>query len=110
MRLPNSGKAVIPREKLINYILSETHSTGKFKARFFLGLGFNERNVSLLEGSLYILANSEEIQEEYPTIYGIKYVLEGKMNTPSGRIVKIRTVWIIEHSQSRPRFITMYPL
>ncbi|OGH39144.1 MAG: hypothetical protein A3B44_01840 [Candidatus Levybacteria bacterium RIFCSPLOWO2_01_FULL_38_21] len=53
MRLPYSGNAVIPREKLTKYLFSETHATGKFKARFFRNLGFDEPNVDLLPYILY---------------------------------------------------------
>jgi hypothetical protein len=35
MRLPNAEKAVIERRKLTEYLLSETHPTGRFKAQFF---------------------------------------------------------------------------
>lgn len=110
MKLPNSSRAIIPKEKLINYVLSETHSTGKFKAKFFRGLGFNETNASLFEKALRTIANSEEIKDVSTTIYGAKYIIDGKINTPSGKMVKIRTIWIIEQDQKEPRFITVYPV
>lgn len=52
MKLPNRRNVVIPREKLKNYLLSETHATGKFKARFFRNFGFDETNVGLFEKSI----------------------------------------------------------
>lgn len=110
MKLPNSDRVIISREKLINYILSKTHSTGKFKARFFQNLGFNQTNVSFFETILRTMANSEEIKETIPSVYGAKYILDGKVNTPSGKTIKLRTIWIIEKGQIRPRFITVYPV
>jgi len=46
MRLPNGTNAYVPREKLVEYLLSETHAVGKSKARFFRGFGFDETNVT----------------------------------------------------------------
>lgn len=110
MKLPNFNKAIIPREKLTSYVLSETHSTGKFKAKFFGNLGFDETNVSIFEKSILKIAKSEEITDEISTPYGMKYVLDGKLETPSGKIVKVRTLWIIEQGQNRPRLITVCPV
>ncbi|EKD91393.1 MAG: hypothetical protein ACD_30C00014G0003 [uncultured bacterium] len=42
MKLPNGSKTFISKEKLLNYILSEIHPVGKFKAKFFRNLGFDE--------------------------------------------------------------------
>ncbi|WP_416223734.1 DUF6883 domain-containing protein [Thermoflexus sp.] len=43
MPLPNAGNAYVPLSKITRYLLSETHSVGRAKARFFRALGFNER-------------------------------------------------------------------
>lgn len=110
MKLPNASKVIISREKLTDYVLSETHSTGRFKAKFFRSLGFNEANVSLFVKALHTIANSEEIKEVSTTMFGAKYVIDGKINTPSGKVVKIRTIWIIEQDQKEPRFVTVYPV
>ncbi len=109
MRLPYSGNAVIPREKLTKYLLSETHATGKFKARFFRSFGFNEINVDVLENSIRELSKGA-ISEESVSSYGTKYAINGKIDTPIGKSIKVRTVWIIEKGQKRPRFITVYPV
>jgi len=49
MKLPQGKNALIPEEKLTDYILSETNSTGKFKAKLFRKLGFNEKMSLFLE-------------------------------------------------------------
>jgi hypothetical protein len=36
--------------------------------------------------------------------------VDGEIETPAGRSVVIRTVWIVDHSQSAPRLVTAYPL
>lgn len=109
MKLPNSKNVSIPKEKLTKYVLSETHSVGKFKAKFFRKLGFNETNVNSFEESLRAIA-PKEVKEEISTAYGTKYLIDGEIKTPSGKVIKVRTVWILEGGQKKPRFITVYPV
>lgn len=110
MKLPNGKRAIIASEKLTDYIFSEKHSTGKFKAKFFHKLGFDQNNSSLFEQALRKIAESEDIEDTQTSPYGTKYILDGKIHTPVGRIIKVRTIWIIEKGQNKPRFITVYPV
>lgn len=109
MKLPNRENAYIPLSKLTGYLLSATHSVGKGKAGFFRMVGFDEVGIEVLEQGLLAIAQSEEIQEAMPSPYGTKYIIEGTLQTPTGRIVRLRTVWIMESGQGRPRFVTAYP-
>ena len=63
MRLPNAEKAVIERRKLTEYLLSETHPTGRFKAQFFKKLGFKRANVEQFEEWLRSIALNESMTE-----------------------------------------------
>lgn len=110
MKLPNGNKAIISEDKLIDYILSETHATGKFKAKFFRKLGFNETNVNLLEKQLRKLAKSQEVTDVVSSEYGTKYIIDGAIDTPNRTVAKVRTIWIIEKWETRPRFVTVYPV
>lgn len=110
MKLPNLEQATVPEKKLTDYLLSETHAVGKFKAKFFRSLGFNETNVNLLRKEIINLAKSGDIGDVIPSNYGTKYILEGVIMTPIGKSVKIRTVWIIENNNTQPIFITAYPV
>lgn len=110
MRLPESDKVIIPKEKLLDYVFSETHATGKFKAKFFRKLGFDETHVELFDKALRIIAKSNEITGEVKSEYGTKYLVDGAIKTPNEKVVKVRTVWIIEKGQRNPRFVTVYPV
>jgi hypothetical protein len=90
--------------------LSETHAVGRSKARLFRSLGFNENNVSLLKQGLIAIAHSEDVKEVISSPYGVKYIIEGLLQTPVGDSIRIRTIWIIEKGQERPRFVTAYPV
>jgi hypothetical protein len=109
MKLPHGDSAQIPPGKLLGYLLSETHSVGRAKAKFFRSLGFNEANVNLLHRGLIRLAQSEDVKESMTTLHGTKYVIEGLLVAPSGRSVHILTVWIVDRGVEQPRFVTAYP-
>jgi len=110
MELPNKEKAYIPLAKLKDYLLSETHSVGKSKAKFLRSLGFNEVNVNLLKEGLIAIAHSGNVKDVVSSSHGVKYVIDGQIKVPFGGFIEMRTVWIIDKGQSRPRFVTSYPL
>jgi hypothetical protein len=110
MELPNKFKAYIPISKMTGYLLSETHAVGKFKGRFFRSLGFDETNVSELEQGLLNIAQTEAIEETVKAPHGTKYVIDGPLEMPKGVMIRIRTIWIVETGEDRPRFVTAYPL
>ncbi|OGP75365.1 MAG: hypothetical protein A2V86_00975 [Deltaproteobacteria bacterium RBG_16_49_23] len=110
MKLPHREKAYIPSPKLHDYLLSKIHSIGKWKAGFFRSLGFDATNVDELEQHLIAIAHSEDVREAMPSAHGTKYVVDGIIQAPDGRLVRMRTVWIIDVGEDRPRFVTAYPL
>lgn len=109
-RIPNHEQAYIPGQKLRDYLLSETHAIGKAKAKFFRSLGFNDGNVELLERELMTIAHTEFVTEERKTPFGMKCIVDGILSAPSGISAKVRTIWIIEPHDERPRFVTAYPI
>lgn len=110
MRLPNAENAWVDQSKLSGYLLSEAHPVGRSKARFFRGVGFHEENVATLEQALLEIARTEEVAATITSAHGVKYVIDGSVVAPSGRGVRLRTVWIVDAGRDRPRFVTAYPL
>ncbi len=110
MRLPNAEGAQVDVEKLRRYLLSQTHPIGRSKAKFFCGIGFDESNVEILEQGLIAIAKTEEIVKTGPSLHGVKYIIDGLITTPSGNRFEVRTVWIVDKGQDRPRFVTAYPI
>ena len=109
MQLPNRNKAYIPPSKLAGYLLSETHAVGRSKARFFRAGGFDEANVALLEQDLLSIDRAGAVVEVDQSSYGTKYVVDGSFETPNGALAEVRTIWIVEAEDARPRFVTAYP-
>lgn len=110
MKLPNREHAYIPQAKLINYLLSESHVVGRSKAIFFRNLGFNEMSVALLEKALLLIAQNEEVTEIISSVHGKKFLIDGYIQSPNRRTAKVRTIWIIDKNQDKPRFVTAYPI
>jgi hypothetical protein len=92
------------------YLLSETHAVGKAKAKLFHTLGFTRRNVQVLELALLTIAQNEPVADVVPSSYGTKYTIDGVVTSPTGKSLKVRTIWIIEINESDPRFVTAYPV
>jgi len=109
MRLPNHEKAYVPKQKLRDYLLSETHAVGKAKAKYFLSLGYTEEKDDQLAEDLLSIAKSEGVGQEVASDYGTKYIIDGDVVTPIGTTVRLRTVWVAEPHDERPRFVTAYP-
>lgn len=107
MKLRNFRRAIIPQEKLLDYLLSPTHPVGQFKARFFRALGYTNDNWKKLESDLReILGNDAAVKEK--TEYGQKYEVAGTLRGPLKTENSI-TAWIILNNEELPRFITAHP-
>jgi len=109
MKLPHGELAYIPLSKLTEYLLSETHAIGRAKAAFFYKVGFTRERVEEFRVALLGVAQSGKVTEVVETPYGVKYIVDGELLTPTGERVKIRTVWVVEKGEVRPRLVTAYP-
>ncbi len=110
MLLPNIQTVEIAEAKIKAYLLNTLHPDGKSKAQFFEGLGFSADSWEVLADSLRQLANKFSVSQSVESIHGLKYIIEGPIQTPSGKSPFIRTVWIVDNGQVTPRFVTAYPL
>ena len=108
--LPERDKAYIPEGKVKDYLLSESHVVGKTKAKFFRSLGYTDKNMHLLEEHLLSIAQKEPVKEQKATRFGTKYIVDGNIVSPTNITSPVRTVWIIERGDDRPRLITAYPM
>lgn len=109
MRLPNATEAVIPIEKLRDYLTSATHPVGRFKAAFFLSLGYTEENSIELETDIRSQHLSFDAEEVESSTFGRKFTITSPISGPSGREAVVTSVWIIRKDEEIPRFVTAYP-
>ena len=73
LKLPNANRAVIEPAKLHGYLLSRTHPVGKFKATFFLGLGYSSDEWRRLEVDLRSQHPSQDATRGESTPYAQMY-------------------------------------
>ena len=109
MKLPNGANVLIPMPKVTQYLLSSAHTVGRTKARFFQSVGYQRANPSVLAAGLRTIARMGEVSDIVQTRHGTKYIVNGDLLTPSGSVVRIRTVWIVEAGSEKPRLVTAYP-
>lgn len=108
MYLPDRERAFISEAKLSHYLLTLSHPAGRSKARFLLAVGYRPENPEILGQALLSIAQKDEVAEIEQSTYGVKYAIEGQVEAPQGRLIRLRTIWIIEGNQP-PRFVTAYP-
>lgn len=109
MYLPNVRDAKVAESKVVDYLLSTTHLEGRYKANFFLRFGFSSEHWEEFADALKLLAASHEVTKTIATISGLRYQVEGTLESPDGRNPRIRTIWQIDTGGSIPRLITAYP-
>ena len=107
MKLPNAERAVVDFAKVVDYLLNAGHPDNGGKARFFVSLGLGEP-AALVEALRGVaVAGEVVVQTESP--HGLKFVVDGAIQSPSGRQPTVRTVWIIDGGEDTPRLVTAYP-
>jgi len=110
MKLPNLERAVVPRERVVDYLLSTTHRDGRHKAVIFIRFGFEVDNWRVLAEAHVRHAKEHEVAKEEDSPFGTRYAVEGIMVMADGRTALMRTVWFIDTGTDVPRFVTAYPL
>ena len=110
MKLPHADEAVVPRPKITDYLLSVTHPVGRDKAAFFQQFGFRAEEWSLLADAFRVHVVEHEVTDSQDSPFGIRYAVDGQLETPDGRRPLVRVVWFVDKAASLPRFVTAYPL
>lgn len=109
MKLPNGGAAVVSEAKVRDYLLSTAHPVGRFKARFFRGLGYTPEQWVRLQQDLLELARIGEAVLGQKNAYGQKYEVRGILISPAAREADVTTIWIILSGETDPQLITAFP-
>ena len=98
VQIPNADRAVIDPAKLYGYLLAPGHPVGRFKAAFFLALGYTSNDWRRLDADLRSQHLSQEATAEASAMEG-----------PSGASADIVSVWVVRRGEDFPRFVTAYP-
>lgn len=110
MKLPSAERAIVPRAKIVDYILSFTHPDGSSKAAFFVRFGFSADAWETMADTLLEHVRAVDVARTERSPFGVRYIIEGIIRTPDGRDPAIRSIGFIEDGDNTPRFVTAYPL
>lgn len=108
MKLPKPGDVLIDARKVRGYLLSDTHPVGRFKARVFAAVGFDDTKAQAFIAELRRIAVTGEVAEVEDMEFGRKYTVPGELHGPAGSL-QILTVWIQESGQAAVRLVTVRP-
>jgi hypothetical protein len=106
MKIPNAENAILDITKLRAYCLDSAHAKGKNKARVFMSaLGVKKTDAFWLRAEIlrklpFVIA-APQIEDDW----GIRYAVDMEI-TRGAKSAIVRTVWIIERGDARPRFVT----
>lgn len=107
--MPNAERALVPREKILEYLLSPAHRVGASKCAFFMAHGFTREGWEALADALRRHAMSHDATPE-DTPFGTRHRIDGPLDAPDGRRPACRVVWFLERDETTPRLVTAYPL
>lgn len=104
MKIPDN--AIIPREKLMHYLLIPQRKNDK--SGFLAQAGFIQENPDLLEQAIRQLIAENEALLDRQNEYGTFYRVVGDLHGPNGILATV-TVWIQLTHNNRYRFVTLKP-
>ena len=109
MKLPNPDKLVVGREKIADYLLNPAHPDNGGKAEFFGKLGFQRKEWEKLAAAFRVLAQTTEVTSHAESPHGRKYVIVGQIESPVGKPVAVKMIWIVDKGLDVARLVTAYP-
>jgi hypothetical protein len=108
VRVPRADQVRVDEQKVRAYLLSSTHPVGRFKARVFAALGFDETTADAFVAEVRRIAAVGEVSDVEDTEFGRKYTVPGDLKGPAGS-VQVFTVWIQETGHADVRLVTVRP-
>jgi hypothetical protein len=109
MKLPNAHLALVGGDKIAEYLLNPAHPDNGGKAVFFFAMGFQIEDWHVLADALRKLTDKPMSVKTMASPHGMKYIVEGEIETPCGKRPRVRTIWIIDKGFLAPRLVTAYP-
>ncbi len=108
MKLPRAEAVQIDATKVRDYLLSRTHPVGRFKARVFAAVGFDDAKADAFIAEVRRIAAVGDVAEVEDFEYGRKYTVPGELTGPAGSL-QVLTVWIQEPGRADVRLVTVRP-
>lgn len=110
LKLPNAENAVVPPQKLVDYVLNPANAVGAHKARVFASaLGFTAANAADLAEQLRAGVAQVQVSERPETRFGRSFSADIPVTGPRGSGM-VRTGWFIDVGSEIPRLVSAYVL
>jgi len=109
MNFEDGTKIEVEREKVVDYLLNQTHPENGGKATFFERLGFRGADWENFALALKLVGTQGNLVGKTESPHGRKYVIVGKMGLPPGRTAMVQTIWIVDKGEQAPRLVKAYP-
>lgn len=102
---------IVEKAKITDYLLNPTHPKGASKARLLMQFGFTAADPDGLAEkiALHAIGHGPGRDMFPPGGHPPRIVIDGPMETPSGRYLNVRIVWE-QQAPDEARFLTLYPL
>jgi len=110
--VPSWDQAVVGEDKVLGYLLSDDHPSGRAKSAFFHSVGYARADWTRLRDDLLRIAEEgagEGAVREEASSWGTKHVIDGVVEAPTGRPISLRTVWMVDAGDVVPGLVTAYP-
>lgn len=107
--LRNADSAIIDPAKLRDYLLSDTHPVGRFKARFFRALGFSPERWFELETALRMQHLTQPVESTVVRPFGESTTIRATLTGPGGKASVVVSVWVRAEGATAPHLVTAYP-
>ncbi len=98
---------IVEKRKVIDYLLNVAHPDNTGKAKLLISYGFHPENWEDFAESVIAHAVKAGVNSESETPFGRKITLTGNLETPSGKKLLIKSIWIV--SEKSPILVTLYP-
>ncbi len=102
-------RLVVFRDKLTRYLMKVDHPRGGGKARFFIGVGFDQDKLDLLATALLEHGRIAPLEQKQIDEYGRRYVLIGDFHALDGEVYVLKSVWLEDEPGFGVRLVTAYP-
>nr|WP_294548259.1 DUF6883 domain-containing protein [uncultured Rhodopila sp.] len=106
--VPNRSAATVSQTKIQAFLLDESHTGNKGRAKFFALFGFTSTGWETMRDALPARVAANPIVETETTMHGTNDTVRCSMPSPDGRNPCISSIWTIEPG-GEPRFVTAFP-
>jgi hypothetical protein len=106
--LPNADQAIIPPEKVRDYLLNQEHKENRGKGRVLAALGYTPSNWQRLERDLREQHLTKDAVRGRPTPGGQTYVIIALLQGPAGS-ANMKSIWQFDFGSEAPRLLSLYP-